>query len=610
MIMIMNEKMIDETVENVVSTVKYLCEKDLTYLELSSKLDTLNEKMDILQTLVIYSEDKEFTNTICAMQLITDNFNNEIMTSGLGTTFSTEFRERQLNFLRNISKSFDIVLKDVENVPSLPNTKSTIQKEYKKKVSETKKEYQSKTNKETVDEIIETTNKKINNYFESESDLKEYLKYMSKFHKYSIGNCSLIEEQFGGAIAVGSFKFWKDNGFSVNKGEKGIQILVPTPLKKFIDAEGNEKYLYSASKEEKEKIKKGELKESTPTIAYKKGYVFDVSQTNATASDLPKIFPNKWLDGDIKDYDKMYFALKNVASEIGVNIIAPKEELGVSKGVSYPLTKEVALNPRNSELQNVKTLIHELAHAKLHTATTRNNYTKQEREFQAEMTAYSICSYFGIDTSEYSLSYLHHYTKGSDIKEKKKLLNEIRDTSKEFIEIIENTLALDLDIALDLSSDDLNLEIEYETSDEIAQAIADVIDAPTEYDEKIYTKFIWSENEDIDDGSIYEFNMANEILETLTELHHLKKIQGYDKTKFELYFDKDCTDRFYGGRFDIGDGYAKDLKTHIYKHVTENQHIHNMPDYQKYALFSTLGIDENTIKPKLDRENKLSTPSL
>ncbi|MGL5750315.1 MAG: ImmA/IrrE family metallo-endopeptidase, partial [Paraclostridium sp.] len=405
----LNKKMINATVDDVVSTVKFLCEEDLSYLELTEKLETLNEKLDILQTLVIYSDDKEFTNTICAMQIIADNFDNEI-SKYLGTTFSNDFRERQLSFLRNISTSFDIKLNDIEEVPSVPTTKSSIEKEYKNKVSKTKKEYQSKSTKETVDDIIKSTNEKIDKYFQSETDLKSYLNYMSKFHKYSIGNCSLIESQFSGAIAVGSFKFWKDNGFSVNKGEKGISVLVPTPVKKFIDENGNEKYLYTATKEQKDKLKNGQLQEAPSGMSYKKGYVFDVSQTNANAEDLPNIFPNKWIEGDLINYDKLYHAMEKIADDIDVRIISPKSELGVVKGASYTLTREVALNPRNSQLQNVKTLLHELAHAKLHTKEKIGDYTKSEKEFQAEMVAYSVCSYFDLDTSEYSLSYLHHYT--------------------------------------------------------------------------------------------------------------------------------------------------------------------------------------------------------
>lgn len=168
--------------------------------------------------------------------------------------------------------------------------------------------------------------------------------------------------------------------------------------------------------------------------------MFDVSQTNAKAEDLPRIFPNRWLEGSVQDYRSLYKGMEAIAEKNGVKIIEPKQELGVAKGVSYTLTKEVALNPRNSELQNVKTLLHELAHAKLHTAETHMNYSAPEKEFQAEMTAYTVSSYFGIDTNEYSLGYLANWTQGKELKDKSKLLKEVHETSTEFIETIENTL--------------------------------------------------------------------------------------------------------------------------------------------------------------------------
>ncbi len=583
----MNSDLLDKAVDDVVSTVNFLCKNDLSHLELTTKLDALNDKMEDLKTLVVYSDDDKFTNTICAMQIITNNFNNEILKT-FGRTFSSDFRERQLSFLMNTAASFDINIVEVDGIDSTSNSKELIDREYKNKVYKTKEKYKKETAKETVDDIIKSTNEKLNSYFESEKDLKEYLSYMAKFHKYSIGNCSKIEEQFSGAVAVGSFKFWKDNGFTVNKGEKGIQILVPTPVKNFYDEEGNIKSLYHATKEQKEKLKNGLLKEGPTTMRYKKGYVFDVSQTNATTDDLPRLFPNKWLDGEVKDYDKMYKSLENVAHSIGVDIIAPKSELGVAKGVSYTLSKEVALNPRNSQLQNVKTLLHELAHAKLHTATTSNQYSKAEKEFQAEMVAYSVCSYFGIDTSEYSLSYLNHYSKNTDIKEKKKLLKEIKDTSQEFIEIIENTLSN-------------NLEIE-NTTDKNNNTLSDnEVSVADKVDNTIYTRFVWSESEEIDDGSVYKFEVANEILETLTKIHHVKCIEGYYKTKFELYFNKECTDKFYTGRFDIGDGYANNLKEHIYKFVTEESI--NISENTKKSLFNTLNIKNNK---EVIKNNELS----
>ena len=300
----------------------------------------------------------------------------------------------------------------------------------------------SKEDKEKeVNELLKKANEGIENYFTTPEHFKELASYMSKFYNYSFRNIFLIQEQFEGALAVGSYAFWKEKGFTVNKGEKGIKILVPNKLSDyFINEKGEEVKLSKATLEEKSLIEQGEIEVRKGKLIFNQGYVFEVTQTNAKAKDLPKIFPGRWLDGEVNNYDLMYKAMENIANKIGVRIIEPKEELGAVKGVSYPLTKEVALNPRNTQLQNVKTLIHELAHAKLHTMETRDNYTINEKEFQAEMSAYAVCSYFGLDTSEYSFRYIKSWTKNVELKDKERLINEVRETVKEYIEIIEETL--------------------------------------------------------------------------------------------------------------------------------------------------------------------------
>lgn len=307
-----------------------------------------------------------------------------------------------------------------------------------------KKKYQTKSpeeKKEAVQALTKKMEKSVEGYFRTPGDLKEYLTFMAKFYHYSPSNISLIQSQFQGASAAGSFSFWKEKGFPVKKGEKGIKILVPNrTVAKFKDKDGTWKSVTKASEQEKKQIESKSVEVMPGRLYFAVGHVFDVSQTNAKAEDLPRIFPNRWLEGSVTDYQSLYKGMEAIAEKNGVKIIAPKSELGVAKGVSYPLTKEVALNPRNSELQNVKTLLHELAHAKLHTAETRMNYTAPEKEFQAEMTAYAVSSYFGIDTSEYSLGYLASWTQGKEMKDKTKLLKEVHETSIEFIETIENTL--------------------------------------------------------------------------------------------------------------------------------------------------------------------------
>jgi len=304
--------------------------------------------------------------------------------------------------------------------------------------------YAKKTREEKESEVktlIKDTEKKVNEYFESPESIKEYLSFMAKFYNYSVNNSILIDHQFRGAVGVGSYAFWKEKSFQVNKGEKGIKILVPQISKdKFKDEKGEIKAVDRATAEEKKKIKDGDLQVKKSKTYFAQGYVFDVSQTNAKAQDLPNIFPNKWLEGTVENYITLYKGMEEIARKIGVEIVETKEELGVAKGVSFPYKKEVALNPRNTELQNVKTLLHELTHAKLHTMDKLDKYETHEKEFQAELTAYTVCSHFGIDTSDYSLKYLHDWTKDKTLKDKKELLKEVRETTVEYIEILEATL--------------------------------------------------------------------------------------------------------------------------------------------------------------------------
>ncbi|WP_286170767.1 ImmA/IrrE family metallo-endopeptidase [Bacillus sp. NTK071] len=132
--------------------------------------------------------------------------------------------------------------------------------------------------------------------------------------------------------------------------------------------------------------------------------------------------------------------MEAIAEKNNIRIVKPYEELGATKGVSYTERGEVALNPRNSERQDAKTLLHELTHAKLHTKDNFNAYSKPEKEFQAEMTAYTVASYFNIDTSDYSLDYLHHWTKGHEFNDHERLLQEVQVTAKEFISTMEESM--------------------------------------------------------------------------------------------------------------------------------------------------------------------------
>ncbi|PEB83262.1 hypothetical protein COM95_02185 [Bacillus cereus] len=509
-----------------------------------------------------------------------------------------------------------------------------------------KKKYQTKSpeeKKEAVQALTKKMEKSIEGYFRTPGDLKDYLSFMAKFYQYSPSNISLIQSQFEGAKAVGSFSFWKEKGFAVKKGEKGIQILVPNrTIAKFKDKEGTWKTVTKANEEEKKQIESKSVEVKPGRLYFAVGHVFDASQTNVKAEDLPRIFPNRWLEGSVKDYKGLYRGMEAVAEKNGVKIIEPKQELGVAKGVSYTLTKEVALNPRNSELQNVKTLLHELAHAKLHTAKTHMNYTAPEKEFQAEMTAYAVSSYFGIDTSEYSLGYLASWTQGKEMKDKTKLLKEVHETSIEFIEIIENTLEKEKEQINEKEvesvanrnekQDEKNiLLVEFMSLSNTTQELVSVAELreqadrnrafePVEGAGKLSNKeFIeafneanqekyaalnqdeinrptmlvqWSENENFKGNQLIPFGEANEkMAEVITNIEKAKEearerdeYVPYDKTRYHIAIPKEV-DRDFGrmelvnmDRLDMGDG---DYKTPYEQVLNEKRYL---SDEVKQAL--------------------------
>ncbi|PHF20573.1 hypothetical protein COF79_27915 [Bacillus toyonensis] len=535
-----------------------------------------------------------------------------------------------------------------------------------------KKKYQIKSpeeKKEAVQALTKKMEKSVEGYFRTPEDLKEYLTFMAKFYHYSPSNISLIQSQFQGASAVGSFSFWKEKGFPVKKGEKGIKILVPNrTVAKFKDKEGSWKTVTKASEEEKKQIESKSVEVMPGRLYFAVGHVFDLSQTNAKAEDLPRIFPNRWLEGSVTDYQSLYKGMEAIAKKNGVKIIEPKQELGVAKGVSYTLTKEVALNPRNSELQNVKTLLHELAHAKLHTAETHMNYTAPEKEFQAEMTAYAVSSYFGIDTSEYSLGYLASWTQGKEMKDKTKLLKEVHETSIEFIETIENTLEKDKEQINEKEvenmakgnekQDEKNiLLVEFMSLSNTTQELVSVTELreqadrnrafePVEGAEKLSDKeFIdafneanqekyaalnqneinrptmlvqWSENENFKGSQLIPFGEANEkMAEVITNIEKAKEearerdeYVPYDKTRYHIAIPKEV-DRDFGrmelvsmDRLDMGDG---DYKTPYEQVLNEKRYL---SDEVKQALRDeVMNYRNNKEKPmEKAQENPLEKP--
>lgn len=385
-------------------------------------------------------------------------------------------------------------------------------------------------------EITDRLEQGIADLFNSDR-FKEYLNVMSKFHNYSFNNTVLIALQKPDASLVIGFNAWKGKGIerSVKKGEQGIRIFAPAPYKiktetEKIDPDTKKPVIGEDGKPITE------IKEIT-VPAFKVVCVYDVSQTEG--KELPTLGTNELL-GNVENCKNLFAALEK-ASPVP---IAFEQIAGGAHGYYHLEDKRIALDEGMSELQTLKTAIHEIAHAKLHdidlnaSAEERaNRPDKHTREVEAESVAYTVCQHYGLDTSDYSFRYVAGWSSGREMSELKSPLETIRRAAAKIIDSIDAHLA----------------EIQKER-----EAEAPGLDPKGEPTVTI----IWSENGKLRDGETMPLSRANALFEALDAQN--KDTLGYDKTKFRLDFTLDGKPEQYEGRQDLGDGEGS-LIDHIEK---------------------------------------------
>ncbi|MFC0290605.1 ArdC-like ssDNA-binding domain-containing protein [Bombilactobacillus bombi] len=295
----------------------------------------------------------------------------------------------------------------------------------------------------------------VKNYAADPQQYLELINFMDNFHNYSAHNRLLIYQQRPGAEAVASFKKFKDLGYSVLKGEKGIKILVPAKTTLFKREEADQLVpLSHATPAEKQQIKDGSIATKTVTH-FRLGTVFDVLQTNMPPEKYPELYPNRHENFTINNSNeaqKIDQGLERVAEKLGVKInkkltneqFSNSKNLGNAKGAFIPDLNTVVLNPKNTPTENTTTLIHELAHAAMHNNKSEmKDLERPIKELQAELTAYSVAKTFGINTSKKATNYIASWTNnGKKLAElsgeqQVKILEKVSETSQKFVEIID-----------------------------------------------------------------------------------------------------------------------------------------------------------------------------
>lgn len=268
------------------------------------------------------------------------------------------------------------------------------------------------TRKEKMEQIEAQLLEGIQEYFVSEK-YTTLLKVMSKFHHYSANNCILIAVQCPEATYVTGYGKWKTMNRIVKKGEKAIRIISPCPYKQINEETGEEE----------------------EHLTFRAASVFDISQTMQIPGTPQMHFGIEELSGNVPDYDRLIAAIIK-AAPCPVSYV---QISGGAKGYYKPADDIIAVCKGMSQLQTVKTLIHEIAHACLHN-TEANKIRETDRntkEIEAESTAYIVASCLGLDTSEYSFEYIASWSGKDNLSAVNTALKNIQHTADRIFGAIE-----------------------------------------------------------------------------------------------------------------------------------------------------------------------------
>jgi len=276
-----------------------------------------------------------------------------------------------------------------------------------------------------MDQISRQLEEGVKQFFTSET-YKDYLQTMSKFHNYSFNNALLIALQRPTASLVAGYTTWRNLNRYVMKGEKGIRILAPAPIKREVEREVIDPLTKSRTKER--------VEQTIPL--FKPTYVYDVSQTDGEPLKLPEILD---LEGSVDGYEILKEAVERIAP---VQVFYEKFN-GEAKGYFSPSEGKIVIQNDLSELQTVKTLLHETTHSLLHNREKmKENGPKDSKtkEAEAESTAFIVCTHFGLDTSDYSFPYIGLWASGMEMDQLRNIMDGIRTTAADMIENLDREI--------------------------------------------------------------------------------------------------------------------------------------------------------------------------
>ncbi len=287
---------------------------------------------------------------------------------------------------------------------------------------------------ERMSQIQEKLEAGVREIFES-GKYEDYIATMSKFPHYSINNCILIVSQCPEATHVCGYKKWQtDFNRAVNRNEHGIMIIAPITYKADV-----EEPVYDA---ESHPVVDANGKQVTETVTrefqgFRPAYVFDVSQTSG--EPLPTLA--NMLNGSVEEFEQM----RDVLIAISPVPISFEEISGGANGYYSPASQCIVVKADMSQLQTIKTMIHEIAHATLGHGGKEDKWDRETKEVQAESVAFWVAQMMGLDTSDYSFGYISGWSKDREVTELKENLDLIKTTADKITSDLEKELTKKVD---------------------------------------------------------------------------------------------------------------------------------------------------------------------
>ena len=303
--------------------------------------------------------------------------------------------------------------------------------------------YKGKTKeekKQELEELSKVVQDKVDSFVRNPELVKDFLLFKRQFPNYSAKNTMLIYSQKPTALGVGAYGFWKQKGYPVKRGEKGIRIYSPMTSEMLLDSNGKiVTTLEKATEEEKNLLKIGRYTKRTIVSGYQPKAVFDISQTTAPLESYPELVRKGYELENITNYQIQNIALNSLMKEQNIQFVDyDKGRVGLNTyGYYIPASDEIFLQPDLTSVARFKTLSHELAHGMLHKTS---KLSKEAEEFQAQMVSVIVSDTLQIPVKDEDYGYIKDFSEKLSEVERRELTEEVLEIANQILEQFENTL--------------------------------------------------------------------------------------------------------------------------------------------------------------------------